>query len=114
MNLAVDRQGMITSVLGGRGRPASTPVAGVYGAVYDPSAVFAHDPAAAEKMLDDAGWVKGADGVRVKAGRRAAFTVAYRPTDLVRRDLATAFAAVVALWLGFRPVGHRRAGGRED
>lgn len=93
MNLAVDRQAMISSVLGGKGRPASTPVASVYGAAYDDTAVFPHDPAAAEKVLDDAGWIKGADGVRAKAGRRAAFTVAYRPTDLVRRDLATAFAA---------------------
>lgn len=28
-----------------------------------------HDVAAAEKMLDDAGWVKGADGIRAKDGK---------------------------------------------
>lgn len=91
MNLAVDRQGMIDAVLGGHGTPAATPVSPVYGDAYEP-VEFAHDPARAEKMLDEAGWTKGSDGVRTKDGQRAEFTVAYDPKDSVRRDLATAFA----------------------
>jgi peptide/nickel transport system substrate-binding protein len=41
---------------------------------YDPSAycpVF--DPATANKLLDDTGWMKGPDGVRTKAGQRLEF-----------------------------------------
>ncbi len=56
--------------------------------------------ARAEALLDAAGWTKGQDGIRVKGGRRAAFTLMYRPTDLLRRDLAAAFASAV-LPLGF-------------
>lgn len=34
----------------------------------DHGALLAHDPARAEALLDEAGWVKGADGIRVKDG----------------------------------------------
>ncbi len=93
LNLAVDRQAMLDTVLMGHGTLAHTPVSAVYGEVFDPSAVFAHDPDGAKALLDRAGWTPGADGVRAKGGERAAFTVAYNPSDTVRRDLATAFAA---------------------
>lgn len=93
MNLAVDRQAMLTAVLGGKGRVAATPVASVYGAAYDEGATFPHDPTRAEELLDRAGWALGTDGVRRKGTQLARFTVAYRPTDTLRRDLATAFAA---------------------
>lgn len=93
MNLAVDRQQMIDVTLLGHGRIAATPFAEAYGAAYEPEAVFDHDPDAARRLLDEAGWQPGADGVRVKDGVRAEFTLAYRPTDILRRDLATAFAA---------------------
>ena len=33
----------------------------------------AFDPAAARKLLDDAGWVPGEDGIRAKDGVRASF-----------------------------------------
>lgn len=42
---------------------SSTPQAG------DQSALLAHDPDGAEKLLDDAGWTVGPDGYRVKDGR---------------------------------------------
>jgi peptide/nickel transport system substrate-binding protein len=37
----------------------------------------AHDTARAGTLLDQAGWVKGGDGVRVKDGRRLKFTMIY-------------------------------------
>lgn len=36
----------------------------------DHSAALAHDPAKAEALLDAAGWVKGADGIRAKGGTK--------------------------------------------
>jgi peptide/nickel transport system substrate-binding protein len=36
---------------------------------------IAFDPEAAKKLLDEAGWVPGADGIRVKDGVKASFTV---------------------------------------
>lgn len=93
MNLAVDRQAMVRTVLAGHGSPAATPIAPVHTAAHDPKAAFSHDVARANTLLDGAGWARGDDGIRAKGGERASFTVAYTPTDTVRRDLATAFAA---------------------
>jgi peptide/nickel transport system substrate-binding protein len=36
----------------------------------DGSALLAYDPAGAGKLLDEAGWVKGADGYRYKGGQK--------------------------------------------
>lgn len=93
LNLAVDRDAMVQTILAGHGRPASTPVTPVYGAAFVKSATFEHDPEQAGRLLDTAGWRAGDDGMRSKAGVRAGFSVAYPATDTLRRDLATAFAA---------------------
>lgn len=91
LNLAVDRQAMVDAVLGGQGVPAATPVSSVYGEAHE-EITFDHDPAEARRLLEDAGWTPGPDGVRTKDGERASLTVAHDPADTVRRDLATAFA----------------------
>ncbi|WP_442971341.1 ABC transporter substrate-binding protein [Rhodococcus sp. EPR-157] len=93
LNLAANRQSMVDNVLGGYGASAATPIPEVYGDAYDPSAVFRYDPAGAERLLDEAGWIRAEDGIRVKDGTRAEFTVMYNSTDTVRRDLAQAFAS---------------------
>ncbi|BCN71078.1 hypothetical protein RE943_45510 [Prescottella equi] len=93
LNLAVDREAMVESILAGHGRAASTPVPEVYGDAYEPSAVFPFDRVRAEQILSDAGWVPGPDGVRVRDGARAEFTVMYFPQDTLRRDLSQAFAS---------------------
>ncbi|CAJ1506431.1 ABC transporter substrate-binding protein [[Mycobacterium] burgundiense] len=95
MNRGIDRHALIRDVLSGYGRPAHTPVADVYGAAYNPQAVFAFDPAAATGLLDAAGWRPGPGGVREKDGARAEFELLYNAADTVRRDLAVAFAAAV-------------------
>lgn len=93
LNAAVDRDAIVESVLGGHGEAASTFVPAVFGEFTDPSAVFTHDPDEARRLLDEAGWVPGPDGVRVRDGQRAEFTVMYFPEDTLRRDLAQAFAS---------------------
>lgn len=93
LNLAADRQSMIDNVLGGHGRVAATPIPEVYGDAYAPDAVFPYDPDRAAQILTDAGWVAGADGIRVKDGQRAQFALMYNSVDTVRRDLAQAFAS---------------------
>lgn len=99
MNLAVDRDALVRDVLAGHGRPASTPVAKVYGAAYEPAAQYAFDVARATSLLDEAGWRPGTGGVREKDGDRAAFELLYNAADTVRRDVAVAFAAAM------RPLG---------
>jgi peptide/nickel transport system substrate-binding protein len=39
-------------------------------------ATYKYDPAAANKLLDDAGWVKGSDGIRAKGGEKLSFEYA--------------------------------------
>ncbi|MGY1840363.1 MULTISPECIES: ABC transporter substrate-binding protein [unclassified Modestobacter] len=93
LNAAVDREAIVGSVLGGHGEAASTFVPAVFGEYAEPSAVFEHDPDEARRILDEAGWVPGPDGVRVRDGQRAEFTVMYFPEETLRRDLAQAFAS---------------------
>ncbi len=48
-----------------------------------------YDPGAASKLLDEAGWKPGPDGIRVKDGKRLSFTLITKNGDEVRRDIAT-------------------------
>ncbi|MGW4161317.1 ABC transporter substrate-binding protein [Streptomyces sp. NPDC004788] len=92
LDLAVDRQTMVDRILDGAGRPA-------YGPVPTDSPWFAkgterrHDLAGARKILDEAGWKPGPDGVRVKNGVRAAFPLWYLSGDKLRQDHALAYAS---------------------
>ncbi|MDH6226490.1 MULTISPECIES: ABC transporter substrate-binding protein [Streptomyces] len=91
LDLAVDRDTMVEKVLDGAGRPAYGPLP-VDDEWFAEGTERAHDPAAARRILDRAGWRKGADGIRAKDGRRAAFTLHYPAGDKVRQDLALAYA----------------------
>lgn len=67
--VGVDRQAIVDTVLGPRYKPA-TSVLGSTTPFYQPTDKLKYDPAAAKRYLDKAGWVPGADGIRVKNGRR--------------------------------------------
>lgn len=95
LNRSVNRQGMIDAFLAGQGEPAHHPIPGVLPEQVEPSATFTFDPAEAGRILERAGWVPGPDGVRVRGGQAARFTLMYPATDTVRRDLAQAFASDV-------------------
>ncbi len=94
LSVGVDRAAMVTGILAGAGEPAFGPI--------PPSSPYA-DPTAAGRpsadlpaataLLDAAGWVPGADGIRAKAGRQAAFTLMYPAGDSLRKDLALAVTA---------------------
>lgn len=100
LNIGIDRAAILSGVLVGFGREAHCFIPPQYGDYYNPDAVFEFDREAAGVLLDEAGWVVGSDGIRAKDGLRAAFTLMYRPTDQLRRDLSAAFASE-ALELGF-------------
>jgi peptide/nickel transport system substrate-binding protein len=64
---SLDRRRIVSAALAGYGTPATVPVP-----PDDPRALAASDPrdtAAADALLDAAGWRRGADGVRRRAGR---------------------------------------------
>ncbi len=74
---AIDRQELVDTVLGPDFRP---PAAGTLASAtpgYLELADVTHDPQKAEKILGDAGWVPGPDGIRVKDGQRLSFPVLF-------------------------------------
>lgn len=70
---AIDRQALLAATLDGQGSVAAN--------MYPPSVGIeivpaqATDVEKAKRLLDEAGWVAGADGVRVKDGQRLEFTL---------------------------------------
>lgn len=87
MSLAVDRSVFIDGLLSGFGSPAAGPLPPVLWA-YDPAvAADPFDPAAARRLLDEAGWRDlDGDGVRERSGEPLAFTMVTRKGDPVREN----------------------------
>jgi peptide/nickel transport system substrate-binding protein len=76
MAMAIDHQALINLAMHGFATPLCTDHGSFYHPGYEspvdaPCPPF--DPAAANKLLDDNGWVKGPDGVRTRGGQRLEF-----------------------------------------
>ncbi|MDT0308718.1 ABC transporter substrate-binding protein [Streptomyces sp. DSM 44917] len=95
LDLAVDRELIVESVLQGAGHPAYGPVP-TAGPWFAEGTERPHDPEAARELLEEAGWEPGEDGVRVRDGRRAAFTLWYPAGDRLRQEHALAYASDAA------------------
>ena len=90
INMGVDRQRFIDHVLNGYGTVAYSVGTGM--PWYSEDMKVDYDPAAAQKILEEAGWSKGDDGIFAKDGQRASIDVIYSTTDSVRQAIATEFA----------------------
>lgn len=86
INIGVDREEMIQNVLNGYGTPAYSVCDKM--PWYNPASEVAYDPEEAVRLLEEAGWVLGDDGVRVKDGVRAELNILYSTGDSVRQALA--------------------------
>lgn len=89
--IGVDRQAIIDGALNGVGTATTALITQV---PWSNSACQFKDGRVDEaiKILEDAGWAKGSDGIRVKDGQRAEFSITGRTDDLQRYNLAQAFA----------------------
>ena len=100
LSLAIDRQRVVDIGLYGYARPSDgTGLSDAYAAWRDPALAsdrwVRHDARAAAALLDEAGWRRGAGGVRKKGGRRLAFTIEVvsgwsdwvRAAQVIARDL---------------------------
>jgi peptide/nickel transport system substrate-binding protein len=98
INYAINRQLLADQILEGHAIPAYT---GVQGLPWDnPEAAFKDgDIAKAKQILDQAGWVETASGIRAKDGLPAKVTLWYASGDATRRDLAQAVRSML------KPVG---------
>lgn len=86
INIGIDRGEMIENVLGGYGTAAYSVCDKL--PWYNADAEVSYDQEAAKKILDDAGWAEGSDGIREKDGVKAEFTLMFHPDDSVRQALA--------------------------
>jgi peptide/nickel transport system substrate-binding protein len=74
MAMAIDHQALIATVVHGFAEPLCTDHGSFYHPGYEPNYDCPpFDPTAANKLLDDNGWVKGPDGVRTKGKQRLEF-----------------------------------------
>jgi peptide/nickel transport system substrate-binding protein len=91
LTLAVDRQELVESTLGGFGRIAHSTVPPFHWAYRPgPAEGEAFDPEGAGRLLDEAGWRdRDGDGVRESPeGERLAFTLTYNTGNQRRQDIA--------------------------
>lgn len=86
INIGINRQEMIDNVLGGYGSAAYSVCDKM--PWYNSDAEVEYNLDEAKKILDEAGWVEDADGIREKDGVRAEFTLMFSTGDSVRQALA--------------------------
>ena len=90
INCGIDRESMIEQVLDGYGKVACSVGDGMPWSSDDMQVDF--DREQANRLLEEAGWLRGEDGVRSRDGVRAAFDIWYSSDDSVRQALANEFA----------------------
>jgi peptide/nickel transport system substrate-binding protein len=97
LSQAIDRNALVKGVLDGTGKPAYGPISPDM-SWFNPVVILTNpaDRDAANTMLYEAGWIMGADGVRVRGNQPARFTLMYPANDTLRKDLALAVASTGA------------------
>jgi peptide/nickel transport system substrate-binding protein len=87
----IDRQQIADTVLTAQDRPATGVLSHSTPLFEDAEVLLAYDPDGARQILDDAGWIEGADGIREKDGQRLTTTVTFwqvpEPLELVQQQL---------------------------
>ena len=87
MAMAIDRQALIEVARRGFATPLCTDHGSAYHPGYQPDAPCPEfNPEAANKLLDDNGWVKGPDGVRARGGQRLEFEFSIPISSAWRSD----------------------------
>lgn len=86
INIGIDRQEMIDNVLNGYGTAAYSVCDKM--PWYNEDCEVAYDPEEAVRILEEAGWKEGSDGIREKDGVKAEFTLMFSTGDSVRQALA--------------------------
>lgn len=89
LDIAMDREEMIETILDGEGTPAYSIADGL--PWFNDKTIEENDGdiEKAKKILEDAGWVEGSDGIREKDGVKAKFDLYYAYQD--REDIAVYF-----------------------
>jgi peptide/nickel transport system substrate-binding protein len=90
--MALDKKKIADKVYFGQATPADSIMSSAQWAHATPKTQYPYDLAKANKMLDDAGWKKGSDGIRAKAGVRMEWELRTNAGNAVRETLITVLA----------------------
>jgi peptide/nickel transport system substrate-binding protein len=94
--MAIDREALARGLFGDVGEPALSPIPA---ALWEHSAdvrPIPHDPAGAQRLLADAGWVDtNGDGLLDRGGRPLRIEVDFTSTDQVRQDYLVAMQSML-------------------
>jgi peptide/nickel transport system substrate-binding protein len=91
LGLAIDVDGLIRALhLEEYAEAAGGPYSPIFRRLYDPQeqAPLPFDPEGAARLLDEAGWVAGPDGIRSRGGRALRFTLTTNAGNQRRADIA--------------------------
>ena len=107
INMAIDRRGIASAVLRHPGSAATQLLPAAVPAWHDESLpAYPFDVAGANALLDQAGWTRGADGVRAKEGARLSakvLTLANRPELAVMATAIQAQLKTIGMELSIEP-----------
>ena len=96
---AVNRDLLVRTILDGQVEVVNGPIQPL-SAAYEPQVpTYGFDPERARALLTEAGWVPGADSIRIKNGKRLAFTLITQSGFAIRENVSQ------ALQQAFRDVG---------
>jgi peptide/nickel transport system substrate-binding protein len=104
LSLAIDRRALVRTALSGRGEPTRGPI-GPGDEYYDASVDADLDvrPAEAAALLDAAGWMRDADGVRKRDGQSLAFACLTQDDPVFRRVIAEVQRQLAAIGVRLEP-----------
>jgi len=74
INMAINRDDLAQKVMSGTGIPAIGPFPPVLPFGGSELKGYHYDPAGAKRLLDEAGWKRGSDGIRQKGGKKLEYT----------------------------------------
>ena len=107
LSVGINRENIVENALGGYGEASfDTFVKFPWGIAEEIKDIKDGDIETAKKILEDAGWVEGSDGIRVKDGIRASFDLMYGSSALERQAIAFGLAdEAKALGIEVKPLG---------
>jgi peptide/nickel transport system substrate-binding protein len=92
---AIDRQAIVDGLMEGTVQLANSGISPTSPYFNPDVPAYEYDPAKAMQMLDEAGWVPGADGIREKDGERLSFTIMNRSSRPERTAVAQVIQAML-------------------
>ena len=85
VSAGINRQELVSAVYTSQTKPATSALASTTPDYADQSGSLGFDPARADQVLDEAGWVRGPDGIRARAGTRLTLPLIYAPVIATNR-----------------------------